>query len=634
MLRRIAIVVIVGLLVGPVWTREAVAVATRFSVLNYRPTTDRAEFQVIRQSRNLFQLQWHAGTQSVFGYRLLEERETPRRLIDRILVQHLLGGIGITDWLSVGLDWPFAVNNHFQSPTPVVAPGFANQFSLGDPRIEFKGAILNRYRSPVGVAVAPYFTVPLGKEAEFLGDETVSGGGLVIADAEFWRKLVVAINLGAEARRTVSFRNVQISSGSFLYGAAAAVRVTPQLDVSAEIFGRTPMKRMFKERAESPAEVIVGGHYKIGKSGLAVSAGGGVGLVHGAGAPLARAFAGVSYTRQTEALTKKQETLERTKYVTLKGESPVQWNIVELSAVCPGNPTQYDPTQHDPSCPKLYELREVAALILKCPSKAESFDPAAHDAGCAKVYTLRETLSPQEYATVYVLSTEELAARCPSDPTLYNTKLHSSACPKYFELREVITLASKCPARAEDFHPAKHDPNCPKVFEFREALAGADRRVVDLMSRADADDDGVLDLDDRCPRLAGVATARGCPEKTVLVTGGVVQPKVPVQFSFNSALLDAEAMGALAEIATWLTAHPEVRRVRIEGYADSIGSPRVNRWIASARANAVKNYLASQGVERERLKTVGLGEDRPLAPNTTPEGRAMNRRAIFLVIER
>ncbi|MBI2345883.1 MAG: OmpA family protein, partial [Deltaproteobacteria bacterium] len=429
------------------------------------------------------------------------------------------------------------------------------------------------------------------------------------------------------------FRNVDISAASFLYGAGAAVRLSPATDLSLEVTGRTPTARMFKERAESPAELLVGGHYKVAK-GLAVTAGGGVGLVHGAGAPMARAFAGVSYLRENEEFAAKQEALEKQKYAALKGVSPVKWNIVELRSVCPANAASFDPDVHDPGCPKFYELREVASLLLECPSRPEAFDPSRHDVGCQKIYALRETLSPEDYATVYVLGTADLAAKCPADPALFDAKIHPATCPKYFELRDVVALTARCPARAEDFRPAKHPADCAKVFEFRDTAAPLDRKVVGLMARADFDDDGVLDLDDRCPRLAGVASARGCPEKAVVVLDGVVQPKVPVQFAFNSALLTADARLALDEIAAWLVEHPEVRRVRIEGYADSIGSPRVNRWISRARASAVKNYLWSQGVEPKRLKSMGVGEANPIAPNTTPEGRALNRRAIFLVIER
>jgi OOP family OmpA-OmpF porin len=74
-------------------------------------------------------------------------------------------------------------------------------------------------------------------------------------------------------------------------------------------------------------------------------------------------------------------------------------------------------------------------------------------------------------------------------------------------------------------------------------------------------------------------------------------------------------------------------RVTIEGYTDSKGTEAYNQKLSERRANAVKNYLVSRGVEASRLDAVGKGESDPVAPNTkpngkdNPEGRAMNRRA-------
>jgi OmpA-OmpF porin, OOP family len=88
----------------------------------------------------------------------------------------------------------------------------------------------------------------------------------------------------------------------------------------------------------------------------------------------------------------------------------------------------------------------------------------------------------------------------------------------------------------------------------------------------------------------------------------------------------------LDEAARILQDNPAVR-VTIEGYTDSIGSEAYNQRLSERRANAVKRYLVTQGVEADRLETRGQGESNPVAPNTTPEGRdnpegrAMNRRA-------
>jgi len=74
--------------------------------------------------------------------------------------------------------------------------------------------------------------------------------------------------------------------------------------------------------------------------------------------------------------------------------------------------------------------------------------------------------------------------------------------------------------------------------------------------------------------------------------------------------------------------HP---KLRIEGHTDSVGSAEENRKLSLARADSVKAQLVSQGYPGDRIKTVGLGPDRPVTDNTSAEGRANNRRVEIIV---
>ena len=71
----------------------------------------------------------------------------------------------------------------------------------------------------------------------------------------------------------------------------------------------------------------------------------------------------------------------------------------------------------------------------------------------------------------------------------------------------------------------------------------------------------------------------------------------------------------------------------IEGHTDGRGAEDVNYELSRFRAMAVKDFLASHGVERERIEAVGFGETRPIASNTSAEGRASNRR-VEIVVQR
>ncbi|HTJ84805.1 MAG TPA: OmpA family protein [Polyangiaceae bacterium] len=71
--------------------------------------------------------------------------------------------------------------------------------------------------------------------------------------------------------------------------------------------------------------------------------------------------------------------------------------------------------------------------------------------------------------------------------------------------------------------------------------------------------------------------------------------------------------------------------LRIEGHTDSVGSADENRKLSLARAESVKAQLVSQGYPSDKIKTVGLGPDRPVADNGSAEGRANNRRVEIIV---
>lgn len=98
-----------------------------------------------------------------------------------------------------------------------------------------------------------------------------------------------------------------------------------------------------------------------------------------------------------------------------------------------------------------------------------------------------------------------------------------------------------------------------------------------------------------------------------------------VNFAFDSAQLQPQAESRLNEVAATLRQNSEVR-VTIAGHTDAIGSNEYNRDLSQRRADSVKSYLMSRGIDGDRMRTVGYGEERPVATNETPAGRAENRR--------
>ena len=98
-----------------------------------------------------------------------------------------------------------------------------------------------------------------------------------------------------------------------------------------------------------------------------------------------------------------------------------------------------------------------------------------------------------------------------------------------------------------------------------------------------------------------------------------------VNFEFDSAVLTGQAEQVLAGVAERLRANPNVG-VRIEGHTDSVGSDSYNKQLSQERAASVARFLASQGVQPNRMRAIGYGEEKPIATNNTRAGRAQNRR--------
>jgi peptidoglycan-associated lipoprotein len=104
-----------------------------------------------------------------------------------------------------------------------------------------------------------------------------------------------------------------------------------------------------------------------------------------------------------------------------------------------------------------------------------------------------------------------------------------------------------------------------------------------------------------------------------------------VYFDFDMSSLKPEAIRILDAAVMSLQANPRLN-VTIEGHTDSVGTAEYNLSLGERRANAVRDYLLNRGIAAARLRTVSYGEERPKADNSTPEGRAMNRRASFVTM--
>ena len=130
--------------------------------------------------------------------------------------------------------------------------------------------------------------------------------------------------------------------------------------------------------------------------------------------------------------------------------------------------------------------------------------------------------------------------------------------------------------------------------------------------------------------LSNLRVAVGAPDtRNKLLTEGRLVTR-GIQFDVNSATIKPESFGTLKEIAGVLAEAGTVR-VRIVGHTDSDGDEASNLALSKRRAEAVKTALTKEfSIAADRLDTDGKGENQPAEPNTTPQGKANNRRVEFV----
>ncbi|SFO54719.1 OmpA-OmpF porin, OOP family [Variovorax sp. PDC80] len=139
------------------------------------------------------------------------------------------------------------------------------------------------------------------------------------------------------------------------------------------------------------------------------------------------------------------------------------------------------------------------------------------------------------------------------------------------------------------------------------------------------------------PPAAAVPTAPGAvpppvaPAQPPAVAASKVTFAADAFFDFDKSVLKPEGRAKLTDLVE------KIRGVNLEviiavGHTDSIGSDAYNQRLSVRRAEAVKAFLVSKGIERNRVYTEGKGEKQPVADNRTKEGRAKNRRVEIEVV--
>jgi outer membrane protein OmpA-like peptidoglycan-associated protein/opacity protein-like surface antigen len=178
----------------------------------------------------------------------------------------------------------------------------------------------------------------------------------------------------------------------------------------------------------------------------------------------------------------------------------------------------------------------------------------------------------------------------------------------------IVDSKDKCPDDAEDKDGFEDADGCPDP---------------------DNDKDGILDKDDKCPNEPetknGYQDEDGCPDEVpaqVKQFSGVVKG---INFRRNSADIKATSFPFLKQAVTVFKEYPALR-VEISGHTSNEGKREFNMKLSRKRAEAVKDYLVSAGIDEKRVGTIGYGPDKPIADNDTKDGQEKNRRIEFRLL--
>ena len=125
--------------------------------------------------------------------------------------------------------------------------------------------------------------------------------------------------------------------------------------------------------------------------------------------------------------------------------------------------------------------------------------------------------------------------------------------------------------------------------------------------------------------LAAVASIKEESRGTVITLSG------SVLFASGKYALLSGAKSRLDQVAAAIKAGPEEKRITVEGHTDSKGKAASNEVLSRNRAEAVREYLITQGVSGDRITAVGMGPRRPIVENNTAENRANNRRVEIII---
>ena len=173
--------------------------------------------------------------------------------------------------------------------------------------------------------------------------------------------------------------------------------------------------------------------------------------------------------------------------------------------------------------------------------------------------------------------------------------------------------------------------NEERIGVVDEKAEAAGRSATSARAAADAAAAAAKDVDGKVVTVNNRVTAVEAASRRLIYE--VTLSEDQGNFAFNKTDLPDAAKARLDQMVSDLKADPKGVFIEIEGHTDNVGGTDINERIGLERAEAVKRYLYEQHqVPLHKINVISYGEDKPVAPNNTRDGRAQNRRVVVKVL--
>ena len=548
---------------------------------------------------------------------LLDYAHRPLRLIDRdseqtiantipdMVALHLMGGMGLTRWLSLAFDLPVVAYQSFDRTTPIAdVPTVPSSYGLGDIRLVAKARIVNNTAGGFGLAFVPQVTFATGDGTQFRGANAYGIEPRVALDYRTPGGAIIALNVGFLGRTSNQVVGRMEVGSQVRYGLGMFVPLAEGFGLLGEVAGGTSVNNIKSGNIYSPLEGLVGGRW-VHSTGINVNLGAGMGFTDAVGSPQVRMFASIGYAPM------ERHTTPTTPPPPPPSGSPTPGIVlVEKSGSGAGAVTSY-PRGID--CGQLCsgEFKLGSQVTLKAqPGFASRFvgwsGPCSGTEDCVLTVTPNTRLGV-EFATVEekrgtltVDKEGDGTGEVISEPTGISC---GTICSSSFKENQQVRLFAIADKES-------------RFAGWEGACSGLDPCTITVRGE---------------PRLK----ARFIKAKIKVETGKLDLQGNVIHFETAKANIDIDSFHLLDEVVLIMRQFPEMR-LRIEGHTDAVpfNAPGGNIQLSKDRAAAVVNYLIRHSIQGGRLSNEGFGDTCPVATNKSPTGRQSNRRTEFLIIDK